>query len=205
MKTSRVSLNHSPSAAKVVAAVASTSNVWKKEISNKNNVLGPEDQDGRRSKPMGLFKDNCNRSLSTTHKTTKIFDLAPKGNPPGPFPTYTRGAEITKGRQGSNEIITQTTIPSIISVESIRFILIYKREPLAASPRMERDSNPRYFYQYFGFQDRLFQSLRNSSSSCFAHPIYPCAGRYGLIYVIRYAYLRLSADSFACWLAKLFR
>ena len=33
---------------------------------------------------MGLPKENCNRSLSTTHKTTEIFDLAPKGNPPGP-------------------------------------------------------------------------------------------------------------------------
>ncbi|EEF26587.1 conserved hypothetical protein [Ricinus communis] len=43
---------------------------------------------------MGLPKENCNRSLSTTHKTTEIFDLAPKGNnPPGPSPTYTRGAE----------------------------------------------------------------------------------------------------------------
>ena len=42
---------------------------------------------------MGLPKENCNRSLSATHKTTEIFDLAPKGNPPGPFPTYTRRAE----------------------------------------------------------------------------------------------------------------
>lgn len=42
---------------------------------------------------MGLPKENYNRSLSTTHKTTEIFDLAPKGNPPGPSPTYTRGAE----------------------------------------------------------------------------------------------------------------
>lgn len=31
---------------------------------------------------MGLPKENLNRSLSTTHKTTEIFDLAPKGNPP---------------------------------------------------------------------------------------------------------------------------
>lgn len=30
-------------------------------------------------------------------------------------------------------------------------------------PRMERDSNPRYSYQYFGFQDRLFQPLRHPS------------------------------------------
>ncbi|PHU09677.1 hypothetical protein BC332_21537 [Capsicum chinense] len=29
---------------------------------------------------MGLPKENCNRSLSTTHKTTEIFDLAPKGS-----------------------------------------------------------------------------------------------------------------------------
>lgn len=29
--------------------------------------------------------------------------------------------------------------------------------------RMERDSNPRYSYQYFGFQDRLFQPLRHPS------------------------------------------
>ncbi|KAF3643942.1 hypothetical protein FXO38_20418 [Capsicum annuum] len=28
---------------------------------------------------MGLPKENCNRSLSTTHKTTEIFDLASKG------------------------------------------------------------------------------------------------------------------------------
>ncbi|KAF3452256.1 hypothetical protein FNV43_RR08354 [Rhamnella rubrinervis] len=42
---------------------------------------------------MGLPKENCNRSLSTTHKTTEVFYLAPKGNPPGPSPTYTRGAE----------------------------------------------------------------------------------------------------------------
>jgi len=42
---------------------------------------------------MGLPKENYNRSLSTTHKTTEIFDLAPEGNPPGPSPTYTRGAE----------------------------------------------------------------------------------------------------------------
>ena len=31
--------------------------------------------------------------------------------------------------------------------------------------RMERDSNPRYSYQYFGFQDRLFQPLRHPSPS----------------------------------------
>ena len=44
---------------------------------------------------MGLPKENYNRSLSTTHKTTEIFDLAPEGNgnPPCPSPTYTRGAE----------------------------------------------------------------------------------------------------------------
>ncbi|KAI5653719.1 hypothetical protein M9H77_30906 [Catharanthus roseus] len=149
MKTSRVTLNHSPPAAKVISVVASTSNVWKKEISNKNNVLGLEDQDGRRSKPkytraMELPKENCNRSLSTTHKSTEIFDLAPKGNPPGLFPTYTRGAEDKK------------------------------------------------------------REKKHPSPSHFAHPIYPRADRYWLIYVIRYTCLRLSADSIACWLAKPF-
>lgn len=43
--------------------------------------------------------------------------------------------------------------------------------------RMERDSNPRYSYQDFGFQDRLFQPLRHPSSSRFARPIHPRAGR----------------------------
>lgn len=30
---------------------------------------------------------------------------------------------------------------------------------------MERDSNPRYFSEYFGFQDRLFKPLRHPSLS----------------------------------------
>ena len=57
--------------------------------------------------------------------------------------------------------------------------------------RMERDSNPRYSYQYFGFQDRLFQPLRHPSSSRFARPIHPRGALAGRGLSMWFATLRL--------------
>ncbi|KAL2515155.1 Long chain base biosynthesis protein 2a [Forsythia ovata] len=74
---------------------------------------------------MGLSKENCNRSSSTTHKTTEIFDLAPKSNPPDPFPIYTRRAEDNErdtSENGSNPIISLFTPPATRSLSlSLKF------------------------------------------------------------------------------------
>ena len=78
---------------------------------------------------MGLPKENCNRSLSTTHKTTGIFDLAPKGNPPGPSPTYTRGAEDNE-RETPNKILTQEPPVYIITQATHSIYHISRVDPI---------------------------------------------------------------------------
>ncbi|KAK4434821.1 hypothetical protein Salat_0645000 [Sesamum alatum] len=67
----------------------------------------------------------------------EIFDLAPKGNPPGPFPTYTRRAESGSARRssgGSRRLTKGGLDPSHVGESGLATTVYAKANTRASKP-----------------------------------------------------------------------